>query len=104
MAEMVGAYLDRALHQTQWSDYENGVEPPLDVIRGAALVSGLEAPYLAALDSEAMAAVVEAAALRAVKEAQRHPHPMPTVPVEMPPEEPVRATPKKRGKGKRRSA
>lgn len=47
MAELVGKELGRVMHATQWRRYEGGTEPPLDVIRAVARVSGLSEGYLA---------------------------------------------------------
>lgn len=48
MAAMVGKEAARSIHQTQWARYENGdSEPPLDVIRATARVSGLPESYIA---------------------------------------------------------
>lgn len=47
MSELVGQALGRVLHPTQWRRYEGGTEPPLDVIRAAARVSGLAEAYIA---------------------------------------------------------
>ncbi|HEX6464271.1 MAG TPA: hypothetical protein VFZ98_07460 [Vicinamibacterales bacterium] len=48
MADLVSAELGRALHKTQWRRYESGErEPPLDVIRAVARVSGLSESYIA---------------------------------------------------------
>lgn len=47
MAKLVAGLIGRALTQTQWSRYENGAEPPLDVIRATAELSGLSAVYIA---------------------------------------------------------
>jgi transcriptional regulator with XRE-family HTH domain len=48
MAEMVAEIIDRPLAQAQWSSYELGkAEPPLDVIRAAAKLSGLDEAYVA---------------------------------------------------------
>lgn len=48
MGALVGAELGRALHQNQWSRYETGEsEPPLDVIRVTARLSGLDQSYIA---------------------------------------------------------
>ena len=47
MAELVGKELGRVMHATQWRRYEAGTEPPLDVIRATARVSGLSESYIA---------------------------------------------------------
>lgn len=47
MARLVSAALRRSLKQSAWSDYELGVvEPPLDVIRATARLSGLTPEYI----------------------------------------------------------
>lgn len=48
MGALVGKLVNREIHQGQWSLYENGKsEPPLDIIRATAQVSGLAPEYLA---------------------------------------------------------
>lgn len=47
MAELVGEALGKTFHATQWRRYEGGREPPLDVIRAVARVSGLSEAYIA---------------------------------------------------------
>lgn len=47
MAELVGTELGKTMHPTQWRRYEAGTEPPLDVIRAVARVSGLSEAYIA---------------------------------------------------------
>jgi hypothetical protein len=48
MATLVSGLVGREIHQTQWSLYELGKsEPPLDVIRAIADVSGLMPEYIA---------------------------------------------------------
>lgn len=53
MADLVAALLGRPLNQTQWSRYEQGAEPPLDVIQAAAQLSGLTPAYIAFGDVQA---------------------------------------------------
>jgi hypothetical protein len=48
MAELLGQALKRSFHETQWRRYESGEsEPPLEVIRAAAAISGLSPAYIA---------------------------------------------------------
>lgn len=47
MAALVSKALGRVIRQTQWGRYETGSEPPLDVIRATATVSGIDERYLA---------------------------------------------------------
>jgi transcriptional regulator with XRE-family HTH domain len=48
MAELVGKEIGRDLWQAQWSKYElDESEPPLDVIRAASKLSGLDPSYIA---------------------------------------------------------
>jgi hypothetical protein len=47
MAELIGEHLKRVFHPTQWRRYEGGVEPPLEIIRAVAAVSGLPEAYIA---------------------------------------------------------
>lgn len=45
---ILGAVLGRKFHPTQWRRYESGEsEPPLEVIRAVAKVSGLTEAYIA---------------------------------------------------------
>jgi hypothetical protein len=46
MADLLTEALGRKVHQPQWSSYEAGSEAPLDVIDGAARLSGLTRDYL----------------------------------------------------------
>jgi hypothetical protein len=56
MAGLIAQELGRPLHLTQWRRYENGEsEPPLDVIRATARVSGLAEAYIAAFGENAPA-------------------------------------------------
>jgi hypothetical protein len=53
MAQLVSNVLGRVVHQTQWGRYETGdSEPPLDVIRATARVSGLAEAYIAAFGED----------------------------------------------------
>ena len=48
MGPMISPILGRAIHATQWRRYESGrSEPPLDVIRAVATLSGLSEAYIA---------------------------------------------------------
>lgn len=47
MAEMVSKEVGRTIHQNQWSRWEAGAEPPIDVIRVAAKLSGISEVYIA---------------------------------------------------------
>jgi len=61
MADLVGAELKRVLHPTQWRRYETGErEPPLDVIRATARVSGLTEAYIAFGESTPVSRIVDA--------------------------------------------
>jgi transcriptional regulator with XRE-family HTH domain len=47
MAELIGQELKRTFHPTQWRRYEGGAEPPLEIIRAVARLSGLSPAYIA---------------------------------------------------------
>src|SRR5690242_11223417 len=48
MGDLVSALVGRTIHDTQWQRYETGEsEPPLDVIRATAKISGLSESYIA---------------------------------------------------------
>jgi len=47
MAALVSERLGRPFHETQWRRYEEGTEPPLEIITVAASLSGLREEYIA---------------------------------------------------------
>jgi hypothetical protein len=92
MAQLVSNVLGRVVHQTQWGRYETGdSEPPLDVIRGTARVSGLAEAYIAAFGENAPTA-------RGPK-TEAAPATKRTAKLEEPPIPAPRASAKKRAKG-----